>query len=395
MQPNIENLQEMLAEVGKIREKHEEIARLKGEGFNIFDIFRTNENKHSDFIVALLNPKGTHAQGGKFLELFLDVLVKHNIIDNKLAYQNAEVRREVSLSGNGRLDILLKASNGTIYIENKIWASDQNEQVKRYHNAGKDKINFKLLYLTPDEHKSESAGGLIVNKDYFPISYKTHIIEWLEFCHKETANLPILRETIKQYIIHLNHLTGQAQNNEMAKELYKVINDNFEEAQMIAGNFEEAKVQILNEVVEIVEEKLENICKAKNLIYNGFKTPNRNVHGFHISTDFLESNKLKIGFEFEYPPCSEMYFGLIDKGVSEDMRNKLVEVMRTKFGIFFREPEPDWVVWETLPDESFANWNPYGKTSKENEQFAEDFVNKVMDIVDKTLEIVGYLIPEK
>lgn len=256
MEYNTQKLQKLLEEVGKIRQKHEEMARLHGEGFNIFDIFRTDENKHSDFIAELLNVNGSHGQGGKFLELFLDMLVRYEIIDNKLAYQNAEVSREVQLTTESRLDIKIKGKQGgTIYIENKIWSGEQNKQLNRYYEVGKQEPYFKLLYLTPEGRESMSADKAV----YSCISYKEHIIEWLEACHQATADLPILRETIKQYIIHLKHLTGQAQNNEMEQELSKVILGNIGEAALIQKHTNNTLKALLSEVTINLQNQIDNL----------------------------------------------------------------------------------------------------------------------------------------
>src|SRR3954447_12663738 len=44
------------------------------EDFNVFDFLRPDENCLSDIVAWLLDPRGSHGQGGAFLEHFLTVL---------------------------------------------------------------------------------------------------------------------------------------------------------------------------------------------------------------------------------------------------------------------------------------------------------------------------------
>ncbi len=72
----MEKLNSLLKEVKAIREKYEELSRLNGENFNLFDILdrRTEEVKtHSAMIAELLIPKGSHGLGDEFLKLFLKI----------------------------------------------------------------------------------------------------------------------------------------------------------------------------------------------------------------------------------------------------------------------------------------------------------------------------------
>jgi hypothetical protein len=81
------------------------------------------------------------------------------------------------------LDILVETpdNNARLVIENKIYAGDQTNQLKRYANHIKDK--GILLYLTLDGHEAseESLGGLSSDK-YICISYEKEIREWLDEC---------------------------------------------------------------------------------------------------------------------------------------------------------------------------------------------------------------------
>jgi len=148
----LHKIQSLLDQVG-IKIKHgEEIAREKGENFNIFKILNleTRENQtHSAFLKEMLDPKGSHEMGTVFLNHFLSQIKnrlpeqsqKIKILD-RVNSSNCKVRTEHSIGQinliektGGRLDLFIKDKDGlNIIIENKIYASDQEAQIERYCN---------------------------------------------------------------------------------------------------------------------------------------------------------------------------------------------------------------------------------------------------------------------
>ena len=76
MDTNMENLKSLLSKVDVLvsREKAIQDEKYKrGDSFNIFKSCGVNhyETTHSSIIAELLNPKGSHGQGGLFLKEFL------------------------------------------------------------------------------------------------------------------------------------------------------------------------------------------------------------------------------------------------------------------------------------------------------------------------------------
>ncbi len=119
----------ILRQAYEIKKRYDEITKHSGENFNIFSVLGVGEKElsHSKIIAELLNPKGAHGQGDIFLKLFLESI---EITDFNIV--NAKVRTEVSYY-NGRLDIIIEnGKQQTIFIENKIWATDQPKQLSRY-----------------------------------------------------------------------------------------------------------------------------------------------------------------------------------------------------------------------------------------------------------------------
>lgn len=70
----MEEYQQLINNLYHIIEKYDEIDRINGSKFNIFQVLKIEEEelKHSLFIAELLNPKGRHGLGSQFLKLFLE-----------------------------------------------------------------------------------------------------------------------------------------------------------------------------------------------------------------------------------------------------------------------------------------------------------------------------------
>lgn len=205
-----------------LKEKtQQEEKRKRGENFNVFKVLglQTSEVRlHSALIAELLRPDGDHGLGDKFMKAFLDVLNKHYEEPFCFDTESAKVEVEhvigpLSEDGEsgGRIDLFIQDTNGqTIIIENKINAEDQYRQMSRYSKYAEEDINLKdkikLLYLTKegDNPSDDSLGERDVK--YTSISYREDILAWLDKCLALSALYPIVRETIRQYIITLNNI---------------------------------------------------------------------------------------------------------------------------------------------------------------------------------------------
>jgi hypothetical protein len=236
------DLKHLLQSTGKIIKHQSDLEKVKGEKFNVFSILglERNENRtHSAFLAELLNPFGSHLMGNKFLEYFLGI-IPETAIDIKTVKVKTEHDigpRDDEKKTGGRIDIYLwDRLNNCISIENKIYAPDQFAQIERYCNFSK--AQNKVFYLTLDGHEPliESKGSLESNEDYFILSYKEHVLPWLKKCFKDVGDLPLLRESIRQYILLIQKLTFTMENN-LENELIKEILIHGEEAAFIAENF--------------------------------------------------------------------------------------------------------------------------------------------------------------
>lgn len=263
-------IKHLLREISSINKKYEGLESVTGENYNVFRILKVDTNEvrmHSAFIASLLDPNGTHGQGDEFLMHFLKICqIKYELIDSL-----SKSIVDVEVSGkNGRIDIVLKLSNGdVIVVENKIYAGDQPQQLVRYKTTYPE---CHLIYLTltgsdPDENSItnlELNTALEKGTDFITISYKDEIINWLIECRKVATNHPILRETITQYINLIKHLTLQNMSVQNKREIIDAIignPDNIEAAENINGLWYDIKLS----VIDSLKPQIVSIGKDLNL----------------------------------------------------------------------------------------------------------------------------------
>jgi hypothetical protein len=195
-----------LNQISEIHKRYDEIARATGENFNVFDVLDVGslEKTHSNFIAMLLDPKGAHGMGNMFLKYFFDIIGwKNNRKDiSEFPVENIAVQTEFFIGPidkeyehGGRVDIAISDNKNKIYIENKIYAVDQKNQLIRYRN---NDLDAKIIYLTLDgKEPSDGSAKSMCKDEYICVSYKDHIVEWLEKCKRETVDYPLLRETLQ------------------------------------------------------------------------------------------------------------------------------------------------------------------------------------------------------
>ena len=203
----------------------------KGENYNLFSILRIegSELKHSALIANLLDPEGSHGCGDAFLRAFFEIALKgtaYPFEDCTLPHSYTEYYTgPIAGDTGGRIDILVKSSHYGLIIENKIYAGDQDKQLTRYDNYGKETFGadgYLLVYLTLygyDASKESTATKSAEEVGYLRLSYAEDILRWLEQCARLADNKPLVRESLNQYIRTIKQLTYQDMNQEDIKKI--------------------------------------------------------------------------------------------------------------------------------------------------------------------------------
>ncbi|MDZ7774414.1 MAG: PD-(D/E)XK nuclease family protein [Bacteroidales bacterium] len=131
----IEPIDRLLNEIQTISESYDRVAEATGENFNIFSVLKVETDEvstHSRFIAELLNPRGSHGKGDEFLKIFINYI--NDIYSKELQKIEIDTNKASVITEkpieNGRIDIFIKdPKNNIILIENKIYASEQPDQL--------------------------------------------------------------------------------------------------------------------------------------------------------------------------------------------------------------------------------------------------------------------------
>jgi hypothetical protein len=347
----------------------------RGDFFNVFNTIglRTEEVRlHSAMIAELLNPNGSHGLSKQFLQTFLERLGLPNdyIKEVKGKITERDIGRKTKTHG-GRIDIIIEDGNHAIIIENKIYAEDQENQLLRYYNYGKEnfKDGFKLFYLTLEGNGAEkkSLGGKEVT--YKNLSYKENIIEWLDECTEIANENPLAKAVIIQY----RELIKQLTNTDMDKQY---------EEELLDLMVKPDNAIAMSEMLAIKDEWFSRIMD--NYIWNPLKeyASSKNMKMEKEVNPGYETGALIYKKEWEHCGLfvwtdskrywSDMYISISYNGAPG--RNRIKKDKRIKLDCFEEEPDLE---------------NPYGRV-----YLPIDMRNWDSSITDKIVskEVVNYII---
>ena len=178
--------------------KAEAAHALTGANFNIFQALWPNEIRISSFIGHLLNPKESHGQGVKYLQLFLAMLDNHELsMLNPEELAMTTVALEYITKEGRRIDLLIdiqcNSNRVIIGIENKPTALEAKDQLKDYQNELKKFQNAAhyMIFLSGRGEDSKSADHAHEIKVQ-QWSYKIHpskpsLQNWIKMCVASTS----------------------------------------------------------------------------------------------------------------------------------------------------------------------------------------------------------------
>lgn len=318
----------------------------KMRGLNDYNILTTvlkvhdEVRLHSRMIASLLDTKGKHYQNGLFFELFIESLALDNF---NIDISNLNVKNEFH-----NIDIYITDGTKHIIIENKIYAGDQENQIKRYIediykiNQNVSYEDILVIYLSIDRvmPSSNSLGNLkifcneILNYEdqkmaiYRTMHYKTQILEWLYKCKNEVQNITNLNEVFEQYIQVVKKITNQYKGKVMTlkDELKKNI-EHFKIAEEIIKSMPTLKSEVIdeffNEVIIKLTQKLGEdwIIEKVGELVTKYSFPLR----IYKKNWKMQKNYILFGFEFDANNYYDGRFGIvrINSGINiQDIANK-------------------------------------------------------------------------
>lgn len=374
------NAQHLLSIARSVRHYEQALTKASGVSFNVFNILRVGHYEvrtHSPMLAELLNPKGSHGQGGVFLRHFCSALGVQAFDAESASVKMEHHIGPQSEEEGGRIDILIEDKAGSqIIIENKIYAGEQPNQLGRYR---KYSAGAHLFFLTLFGEASQDA-GLPNAPKVTNISYQSNIVAWLEACRKEAANAPTVRETITQYVHLIQQLTHQNTNTRMSHELTAAVLQN--EATYLAYralcNTEQS---VQKTILAKLKRELESESNALGLTLN---FPDSDLaarfDGFSFTSGALDTQKAKITFQFWQGNRAMCTFGFCRAAQHAVCPNedRLFASFKNAFPSAKKSPEW-WVGW--------ASWDQHSQwddTTMAAIQFG-NFHVQVREIVEKML----------
>ncbi|WP_344705146.1 PD-(D/E)XK nuclease family protein [Halomonas cibimaris] len=213
--------------------------------FNLFTTLRGASDEvrlHSRFIAAMLDPQA-HDLGHAPLQ---ELLSHCGISDFSLEGVRVECER-------WNIDILVtNTRRQALFIENKINAGDQPEQLVRYHQqlqtSGYQEIHACYLSLDGGDPSANSLGDLRERSyaSYTALGYYADMVPWLNNLLGRAALDPPLRESLAQYCQLILQLTGHDMNNDHLTALTETLlqGDNLQSAHDIRLAYDEALVNL-------------------------------------------------------------------------------------------------------------------------------------------------------
>lgn len=253
-------------DVNLIMMDHEKKQSAMTPEYNIFKVLGIADREVivNRMLADLLNPRGTHNRGVKYLKAFLMEILGERSIDDAIL-QKANVCTEYVIADDRRIDIVIQYPDRFIPIEVKINAEDQPSQCFDYYQfaLNHDK-NAKVVYLTttgymPSEDSLCSKNGkqILEERDLQCISFTEDILNWLENISQDEVE-PV-KSIMEQFKDAIREFTGKPDEELSVAITDKVLEceSNYRSALQIEANMNRIKARVMLEVFKDIEFELD------------------------------------------------------------------------------------------------------------------------------------------
>jgi len=253
--------------------------------FHILDISRA-EIRHSNFLLWLLDPNGTHGLGNLFLIKFLRELATYEISSSdlnefeigELDFNNVEIRKEWR-----NIDLLILFDKLVICIENKVDSQDHSNQLSKYRtiiNETFKKHKKVFVYLTP---MGEQPNEEEEREHYKTYSYEniSNQIERILEIHGKSLNPGVYQYIFDYLTILKRDLMKNDKLNQLAEQIY--------------NNHKEIFDFVMENKPDIVYSEQEHLDKGNDEIQVLYKKLKKAILNLDSSLE-VKINKLYIAF---------------------------------------------------------------------------------------------------
>ncbi len=200
MNSNENSLLELLDAVTVFEQRHELV-----DTFNFFEAvgMARQEIRHSRFLAFLLNPLAPHGLGEYFLRSLLDTVMKaaDSPVMSRLDVMLADLKMAEVYTERDHFDITvwLPKQELLMVIENKVGASESNQQLSKYRERVQNQYpekKFCGVFLTPDGYDGQDL-------DWIPIGYATIYDQLQALLHDPIVSV---NADVSLAIKHYSHL---------------------------------------------------------------------------------------------------------------------------------------------------------------------------------------------
>ena len=360
--------------------------------FNCFNFIRPNENKISTILADLLDPKGSHGQGGLFLSLLSECFNFGFTLDQNHWMVKTEVSTSTLENKMKRIDIEINCGNFGIGIENKPWAADQNNQLNDYslHLSNRYGDKWYLIYLSgsgTDPHdRSISAGKRKELEDQGKLKMTTYkeLVNWLIRC-EEKCHSEHVRHFLKDFIDY-THKTfcggiNMIDGNWIVDTILKNP-DNLKSAFQLFPTEWDIKKKLL--------EKLKS--DLAELVTSGWELEWK-VDPYSKNTDFgfkkTGWTMYRIGCEFGGTNLNELRLGVFKTKAEYSDLNLDIEEINNKMGV--HGDKDTWWAWFSLSGFGpiFNNWASNVEPWLEIQSQSKDMAKRILNELENLFLIVG------
>lgn len=366
-----------VASICALEQAQQEERNRKGENYNLFSILNIEryELKHSALIANLLDPKGSHGCGDAFLRAFFEIALK----ERAYPFENCTLPHSYTeyytgpIAGDtgGRIDILVKSNHYGLIIENKIYAGDQDKQLTRYDNYGKETFGadrYLLVYLTlfgSEASEGSTAKESAKEVDYLCLSYAEDILRWLEQCVQLAYDKPLVRESLNQYIRTIKQLSYQDMNQENIQKIIELAVDHPE----VVATLSSKRGAIAQEIREkYIFPELREYVKEKGCIFINKTDPNK-LSEIRIQKDGWDGYIIISSESGKSPRWTNVWIGVKDNRPSE-----------TKTPSQAQTDEGNGLKWEYLNP---CNWESPENFPAMKTSVAQEIISKLDEIIEE------------
>ena len=248
---------QFMGQVAPFVQRQKEVRRQTAARFNLFEALGLvrNEQYQSRFLAFLLDPTESHDQGDLFLRTFLEQIQLPAGLPQRL--DGTVVKLESVVATYGRVDIVITLPDRRIIvIENKVDASEGEEQIARYQAWLRRKPQpthgqHLLVFLTPEGREPQTGDPA----DVLRVSYR-QLGNWV-------SSLPELPERLRTVLTQYGencHIIGGGRRYGMAMddELHAFLTEpsNLDTALEVAEAVETIRREVFQQFWGWVKEQL-------------------------------------------------------------------------------------------------------------------------------------------